>query len=557
MTDLSQLPPPPKGQTGVTLNSLSQLPPPPSGQKGVSLSDINNGLSLREQRYSVNAEASGATFPANPNPTLASAPLEALKAVGNVPSSAWNLVKGAVQMLNPVEIYKNIKKAGEEFQALKEESGGLPQARKAFAESSIDMGKRVIESVKGLTPEKVAEWFHQTAVNDPLLIPTLIEQGASALGKGKELEKVVSKFTKPVSDLVDTGVGKTKSLAGGTTKFGVSQITGLSPQTIETVAKTPSAFSNAKMAEVSRPKLGEQVFKSIQTKIDDLSETGKAYQPIRDSKQTVIIDPKNLNTVFDKFGIKFDEAGKIIRTKDTVPMKSGDISALEDFFSIYGKDSYYDSNSFLNARTALSQLSEFDTTKSDVSNRIARELRKVYDIEGKRQLPELAKLDAQYAPQVTEFKQMKKDFLIKDIQTNEWRLKDGAYNKIANLTGKGKEQTLARLEEITPGITKDINILKAIEDIEITKGQKVGTYLRGAVGGFAASGGNPLVAAITGILTQPQIAVQAVRAYGKANIRSKQFIEGLVSNLEQGRRLTIPQQEFFKKAILAGQIPTD
>jgi hypothetical protein len=39
-TDLSQLPPPPKGQTGVPLTALTQLPPPPTGQVGLKLSDI-------------------------------------------------------------------------------------------------------------------------------------------------------------------------------------------------------------------------------------------------------------------------------------------------------------------------------------------------------------------------------------------------------------------------------------------------------------------------------------------------------------------------------------
>ena len=42
MTDLSNLPPPPKGQTGVTLDSFSHLPPPPKGQQGFTLDQINS-----------------------------------------------------------------------------------------------------------------------------------------------------------------------------------------------------------------------------------------------------------------------------------------------------------------------------------------------------------------------------------------------------------------------------------------------------------------------------------------------------------------------------------
>ena len=40
MTNLSNLPPPPKGKTGVTLGSLSHLPPPPSGGKGMTLDQV-------------------------------------------------------------------------------------------------------------------------------------------------------------------------------------------------------------------------------------------------------------------------------------------------------------------------------------------------------------------------------------------------------------------------------------------------------------------------------------------------------------------------------------
>ncbi len=38
--NLGSLPPPPKGQTGVTLNSLKNLPPPPQGQTGMTLNQV-------------------------------------------------------------------------------------------------------------------------------------------------------------------------------------------------------------------------------------------------------------------------------------------------------------------------------------------------------------------------------------------------------------------------------------------------------------------------------------------------------------------------------------
>src|ERR1039458_2897884 len=43
MNNLSQLPPPPTGQTGLSFNELKNLPPPPSGQQGLTLNQIPTG----------------------------------------------------------------------------------------------------------------------------------------------------------------------------------------------------------------------------------------------------------------------------------------------------------------------------------------------------------------------------------------------------------------------------------------------------------------------------------------------------------------------------------
>ena len=42
MQDLTNLPPPPKGQTGITLDQFNHLPPPPKGQVGVTLDQIQS-----------------------------------------------------------------------------------------------------------------------------------------------------------------------------------------------------------------------------------------------------------------------------------------------------------------------------------------------------------------------------------------------------------------------------------------------------------------------------------------------------------------------------------
>jgi hypothetical protein len=117
-------------------------------------------------------------------------------------------------------------------------------------------------------------------------------------------------------------------------------------------------------------------------------------------------------------------------------------------------------------------------------------------------------------------------------------------SKGKSLLGKGKDLLLSRLEETTPGITKKIQILKAVEDIQNASGIKVGTYSRtGLVAGAGLTFG-VLQGIITAILTSPEIAVPILRRAGvlKNSAAVQQILrilsdinkipEGITSNLK-------------------------
>jgi hypothetical protein len=512
--------------------------------------------SSKKLSYQKSAQETKALFPAEPITSIKQVPKEVIKSISNLPTSAINLFKGIISL--PKNSYNTFMDAAKEYNdLLKENNGNVAKTREMFARSYgktiLDVGKNISNKIKDITPEEVVQTIHQTAVNDPLLIPTIAEIGASKLGKTKQLENLLSKVTKPTETLIKKTVSLPTGLARRTGEFGVSQATGLQPETVKTVIKQPEIFKSKIMAGISREQLGEDVLRNIEVRISKLSDTGKNYDKIRASGETVVIDPKNIQSIFNKYNIKFDDNGKIIRTLDTVPLKEGDVRALEDFFNIYGKDVYYNANSFLNARTALSNLAEYDASKSDISNRIARELRQVYDLEGKKQITGLKELDAKYAPLRAEFSQLKKDYLKKDLQTGEWGLKDGAFNKIANLTGKGKQQTLDRLEQIRPGITEEINILKAVENIKDIKGIKPGTYVRGgAIIGGVSTGNIPLV--LTAIASQPEIALQIIRTYGYAKKGQRLFTDNIINKIKKGLELNEQQKEFIREALIIGKI---
>lgn len=501
----------------------------------------------KEKKYQESAENTGALFPASPVDKVSQAPIEALKAVGNIPSSAWNLVKGIVSAVDPRKIVQNVQTAGKEFQALVKEAGSVENARKLFAESVGGLAVDAIKKLRSLTPESVAETVQRTAVNDPLLIPSLFMGGASATGKTRELAKATEMVTAPVAKTVSKTATAVSDTTKAATKYGMSQATGLRPETIANIVENPARFS-PKAPTVTREGLGDKVFKNIQAKIDELSETGKAYETVRKSGGAVRLPKEGVANILEEKGILLGKDGKLITSAESIPLTGADKAALQEFLDVFGKTDVLSSNAFLNARKALSKMSEYDAAKSDASSMLARELRSFYDDFGKGQLKGLKEADAKYAPQVRELNQLKKDYVTKDPINGGYMLKDSAFNKISNLTGKGKEQVLNRLEKLSPGITEEIKILKSLEDIDLAQGQKVGTYLRSGVGAAGVATGN-VPAIIGAILSSPQIAVKALRAYGTIVKTSKSTINKILNKFKLGGKLSESEKALVKRAL--------
>lgn len=490
------------------------------------------------------------------------------KTIGNIPGSLWNFGKGILEFLNPLNTKKAVEQLGSDIVTNMEES------KQGLATPNfIDVLKEVPQAAKQtLLPKIVQDWWdvgasafkggisgqneeldkalaevYRTSVNDPMNIAPviLVASGvAKKVGLGRQFDTAITKTAKPIIDTFKkTGEG-IKSTIGKSAGFVASQTTGLNPETIKQVILKPESFTSAEMAKMERGTLADRVKTSLDARIKDLSETGKGYNEIRQGSAIVEVNPTKIAEVFDKYGIKFDNTGKIIRDVETPPLKPGDITAFEDFQRIFGDETYLSSNAFLNARTTLSEMAKYDSTKTGLSEVVSRDLRKVYDEIGKTQLPRLKALDEKYAPEVKELKQLKKDYLKPD-----GTLKDGAMNKIANLTGKGKDLILARLEKLTPGITEDIKVLKAVEDIQLSGGQKVGTYVRAGLTGGLLATGNPLIAIAQLLLSQPAIVIPLLRAFGKARGIKVSIINSIIDKLKRGVSLTVGEQGILNQSI--------
>ncbi|MCP4761496.1 MAG: hypothetical protein GY870_06920 [archaeon] len=435
---------------------------------------------------------------------------------------------GIGKLLVSDKVEENVK---EDFMLLLEETG---------AAEALSKGSAAWEEFKVNNPasaDNIAAGANVAALGLDLI---------GLKGTGKVTKKVINEAT----DLAVKGgkvagkVGEEAAEKGrAITKFGVSQATGLAPETIEQVIKNPDKFTREAIKAVDRDTLAKSVIGKIEGRIEALKDTGQAYTAIRRSGATVDITPNFIqDTLKTKYGLDIVD-GKIKASTKSVTRNANDIKAIQNILDDWGTKTAIDADEFLNLRSDLADLAKFDATKTKASQTVAKGLRAELNSKFRKQIDGLEELDKVYAEETKVLTNIKKDFFKKD-----GKLKDNAVSKIANLTGKGKEQTLERLKGLVPDIEEQVNILKAIEDINAAGGQKVGAYSRTVfTAGGALTGNVPVM--IGSILLTPKIAVEALRAYGKLKNIAKELIEKIISKIKKGEKLVGKEAEVFEDMI--------
>ncbi len=349
---------------------------------------------------------------------------------------------------------------------------------------------------------------------------------------------------------------------GNVAKFGVTQMTGLNRETVSTLLINPQALTKAQQEGLDRVSLANQVKEAFSKRSAELSHTGAEYDAIKNiNKKINIRDTKLIPTgsytsqrvetdiptkVLNKFGIRVKN-GRVMRGPENTPLTGADRRAIEDFISDFGDATELTPKGILNARRAIDNMAAYDKNKSDLPKAIAMALRKEYDVIAKREVPGLKELDEKFAPEIEFIEKLRKDFIGPD-----GNLKDAAINKIANSVGKGKDQLLERLEKLVPGIGQKAQILKALEDIGATEGNKVGTYVRGGnvFTGFAAAlAGGPVAGVVSAIVSSPQVAVPILKTVGRARGWTDDAVTNLISKLTTGKTLTGSELVMFRAAI--------
>lgn len=344
-------------------------------------------------------------------------------------------------------------------------------------------------------------------------------------------------------------------------KEGLAQVLGINPYDIDNVMASPDDYTPEKIAAASRTDLSSEIDDALTSRQAQLSDTGAGYSEFRNTPTPIETAPNFLdNAIREAAGVEVND-GVIEATSASKIRAPADIKELQSIYNRYKPDflqGTIDSNKLLNLRNDLDETADYRKGLSSNLQRVAHQIRTNLNDEYRGEVPGLLKSDTDFAEQKSAYDRLKKGLLDKN-----GNLTDTAINKIANAANKGKDEQLARLEEISPGITNRIKTLRTIENIR-DNGIKVGTYTKSIVqaarlGGvvFGAATGNikALAAALAAdFITNPDNAVPILRAMAKVK---PEIVAPVIAKMAQYITVGATARHALGSGANSQQTPTD
>lgn len=372
-----------------------------------------------------------------------------------------------------------------------------------------------------------------------------------------------SELTNPLTPVV-SGVSKLASVGSGPISSLVGKGVGLSGDTVK--ALVSGALSDTDMEAVSRASIAQDIKTALDERDAHLSDTGAGYNSIRDAGETpegyeniTNTPPANAIPVQSNFleeelrntaNLKVEDG--TIKPSTTSKVGKAEIAKLQDVLDTFKPSfqrGYLSPEEFLTLRGRLAKAAYNDSgiKNTDVA-KLAEDIRNNLNTSYRGAIPGLEELDNSYSSELDQLSKLRKGFL-----NRHGELLETATNKIANATKAGKEETLARLEQISPGITQRLQALKTIEEIQ--KAKSGGTGLTGALlsagekGGAisgAITGNIPVLAASLGtaLLTSPNLVIPVLKMIGD----NKALLQGVVAHLAKYATLGATAQNITKNA---------
>lgn len=513
-----------------------------------------------------------------------------------------------------------IKVAGDTTEALKHQSA-LDTAYKALdqAKSSGDVGA-IEQATSNL----------EKATNAPT--PTATGNAGAAIVKGTS--DLAGKGVKAVGDVM----GKASDIGKKTADFALNQATGLNPETIKTAIDTPNLLSEGQKAgiDTTRQKayeivknpleqkvsdLGQKIEdtkntifntakSTINSKLQELSDTGSGYKDIRNSDATIKLADKNGNSWFENFvkskGLKI-ENGEILADRGSAIRSPAEIARLNVLYKTYGKYTKFTPAEFLNFRQDIGEIAKFGEGITSNMSAFAKDFYNKLNEKGRPQIQGLEAIDKQFSPLKQSLKDAKKliydkngiarpdafervnkellsgkpatiealkkvipnfdDFMkqvadhhgtigelksiTKDLYDSSGNLKDNAEQTILNLFNESKKGKLSKLQDALPEVDwnkfqQQVKVSKALKDIEFAKGQKVGTYFRAGSAILGATGNIP--ALITSIIAQPDVVIGILKRYGELKGIKPELVSTLTNKVREGIKPSAVEAKFIQNA---------
>lgn len=350
----------------------------------------------------------------------------------------------------------------------------------------------------------------------------------------------------------------------------------------------------------------------IDKKINDLSETGTGYKAIRESETPINLADKNGNSWFEKFvqskGLNIED-GKILSDKGSAIRNPAEISRLQGLYDNYGKYTKFTPSEFLNFRQDVGDLAKFGEGISNNMTGFAKDFYNKLNETGRPQIAGLEKIDTEFSPLKQSLKNAKdliydkegnvkpdafnkiNNQLIKQdpntmaalkqvipnfdrfmetvgehqdtinnlqsikkiLYNDNGSLKDNAVSNVNNLLNKGKEGLIGKIQENLPDFDIDkfarqVKVTKALEDIELAKGNKFATYGKGgAFGGALATGNIPLMTGL--ILSHPSILIPILQKAGETAGLASDFVTNISNKIMEGEKPIGEAARFVTKAL--------
>jgi len=382
------------------------------------------------------------------------------------------------------------------------------------------------------------------------------EQG-QALQKGFGLvgqlvaAKTVPKVAKPVVEKVKPSISRLgKGVTDGIVKVQetfkktpvteakvqtLSVATGLKPEVIKTIAEYPEQFGKVQEGVITRETLADSVAKGINKRSLEISETGKAYETIRQSGESIQMPTSAINNLLEKKGFTLKDGILTEKGKLSTPLSEADLIAVRKAYELIKDSNSLTAAEVLNLRQKLDSLINYKTDVSPKGQKLVKEMRFEVDKVAKENIKGLKDLDSQFSGEIAELNKIKREFF-----TKEGELKPSFLNQMVNLTKEGKQNKLALLEKVQPGITQDLLALKAFESIT-GKGPSLGRVLTGVV----ATPGSIVGPVIGAMASQPTIAVQLVKLAFKDSTASKP----LITKIKAQEPFTVAESKMFVDAV--------